>query len=223
MFEKIYVSPSSQITNKYAVGNTTEAIQCRKIAVALVAALERCGFDAMTNLTGDMYARVRESDKWGAKLHLPIHTNAHNKKVKGTRLFSYDLKGEGYKACKAIMSTLAPITPGNSDSITAQKTLYEVRKPKASTAYIEVAFHDNPEEAQWIIDSTEAIAEAICQGVCKHYGRPYVEDVVEPELEKADVLYKVQVGAYSKKANAETMLKKLKADGYSAMIVKVEK
>lgn len=223
MFEKIYVSPSSQTTNKYAVGNTTEAIQCRKIAVALVAALQRCGFDAMTNLAGDMYARVRESDKWGAKLHLPIHTNAHNKKVKGTRLFSYDLKGEGYKACKAIMGTLASITPGNSDSITAQKTLYEVRKPKAATAYIEVAFHDNPEEAQWIIDSTEAIAEAICQGVCKHYGRPYVEDVVEPEPEKADVLYKVQVGAYSKKANAETMLKKLKADGYSAMIVKVEK
>lgn len=219
--EKIYVSPSSQTNNKYAVGDTTEAIQCRKIAVLLVAALERCGFEAKTNVSGDMYARVKESDKWGAGLHLPIHTNAHNKKVKGTRLFSYDLKGEGYKACKAIMAELAPITPGNSDSITAQKTLYEIRKPKAKTAYIEVAFHDNEEEARWIIDSTEAIAEAICKGVCKYYAVPYVLPADE-EPEEPDVLYKVQVGAYSKKSGAETMQKKLKADGYAAMIVKVE-
>lgn len=223
MAYKIYVSPSSQTTNKYAVGNTTEAKECRKIAVALVAALQRCGFEAMTNLTGDMYARAKESDKWGANLHLPIHTNAHNKKVKGTRLFSYDTKGEGYKACKAIMATLAPITPGNSDSITANKALYEVWKPKSTTAYIEVAFHDNAEEAQWIIDSTEAIAEAICKGVCKYYGRPYIESVVESEPVKADVLYKVQVGAYSKKSGAETMMKKLKADGYEGMIVEVKK
>lgn len=221
MFEKIYVSPSSQTENAYAVGDTTEAVQCRKIAVALVAALQRCGFEAMTNLTGSMYARVTESDKYGAALHLPIHTNAHNKKVQGTRLFCYNTTGEGYKACKAIMAALAPITPGNSDSITAKKSLYEIWKPKAATAYIEVAFHDNPEEAQWIIDSTEAIAEAICQGVCEHYGHPYVEDVVEPE--QSDVLYKVQVGAFSKKSNAEAMQKKLKTAGYNAIIVKVEK
>lgn len=220
--KKIYVSPSSQTNNKYAVGDTTEAIQCRKIAVLLVAALHRCGFDAMTNVSGDMYARVRESDKYGADLHLPIHTNAHNKKTKGTRLFSYDLKGEGYKACKAIMAELAPITPGNSDSITAQKTLYEIRKPKAATAYIEVAFHDNSEEARWIIDSTEAIAESICKGVCKHYAVKYVEPVTE-EPKKPGVLYKVQVGAYSKKAGAEKMLADLRAAGFGGIIVKTEK
>lgn len=215
MFEKIYVSPSSQTNNKYAVGNTTEAIQCRKIAVALVAALQRCGFEAMTNLTGDMYARVKESNKWGADLHLPIHTNAHNKKVKGTRLFCFNKTGEGYKACKAIMAALAPITPGNSDSITVQKALYEVRVAKAATAYIEVAFHDNAEEARWIIDNTEAIAEAICKGVCKHYGRPYVVDLIEekpaaPVVKEvpAGDLYRVldkdgkQVGAYSKESGA---------------------
>lgn len=224
MAQKIYVSPSSQTTNKYAVGNTTEAIQCRKIAVALVAALQRCGFDAMTNLTGDMYARVKESNKWGADLHLPIHTNAHNKKVKGTRLFSYDLKGEGYKACKAIMATLSPITPGNSDSITAQKMLYEVRKPKAPTAYIEVGFHDNEVEAKWIIENTEAIAEAICKGICNHYGVKYIAPVAEPSPDpKEKYIYRVQVGAYSKKSGAEKMLSDLRAAGFGGIIVKSEK
>ena len=217
--KKIYISPSSQTDNKYAKGNTTEAIQCRKISVALVAALDRCGFDAMTNLTGDMYARVAESNKWGADLHLPIHTNAHNKKVMGTRLFSYDTKGEGYKACKAIMATLAPITPGSSDSITAQRSLYEVKKANAATAYIEVGFHDNATEALWIIDNTEAIAEAICKGVCKYFSVAYVDPVVPA----ATVIYRVQVGAYSKLDNAEAMQKKLKAAGFDGFITKVEK
>lgn len=221
MAKKIYVSPSSQTENKYIVGNTNEAVQCRAIAVALVTALERCGFDAVAGLGGDMYSRVKESDNYGADLHLPIHTNAYNKKVQGTRIYCYSTSGEGYKASKAIMATLKPITPGTSDSINAKPELYEIRKPKAPTAYIEVAFHDNAEEAQWIIDNTEAIAEAICQGVCNHYNVEYVKPVTEQpkEPEKVDKLYRVQVGAYSKKANAEAMQKKLKAAGFDALIV----
>lgn len=218
---KIYLSPSSQTENKYAVGNTNEAVQCRKIAAALEKALLRCFFDVKSGMSGDMYSRVKESDNWGAELHLPIHTNAYNKKVKGTRIYCYNTTGEGYKASKAIMATLKPITPGTSDSINAKPELYEIRKPKAPTAYIEVAFHDNTEEAQWIIDNTEAIAEAICKGVCKHYGKLYVEPVAEKdkEPEKADKLYRVQVGAYSKRSGAETMLKKLEAAGFKGFIV----
>ena len=34
------------------------------------------------------------------------------------------------------------------------------------------------------------------------------------------ILYRVQVGAYGKKANAEAMMAKLKADGYDAILVK---
>lgn len=225
--EKVYVSPSSQTDNKYAVGDTTEAAQCRKIAKALVKALKRCGFDAMTNVIGDMYARVKESNKWGANLHIPIHTNAHNKKVKGTRLFCFSKNGEGYKACKAIMAALAPITPGSSDSITVNKVMYENRVAKAPTAYVEVAFHDNAEEARWIIDHTEDIAEAICKGVCNYYGMKYVASVaaepVKPEVPKAESkekLYRVfdkdgkQIGAYKEETNAFDQVKKqLKATG----------
>lgn len=234
MAKKIYVSPSSQTENKYLVGDTNEAVQCRKIAVKLVEALERCGFEAMTNTTGDMYARTAESNKWGADLHLPIHTNAYNKKVAGTRIYCHDTVGEGYKASKAIMATLKPITPGSSDSINARDNLYEINKAKAPVAYIEVAFHDHEIEAPWIIENTEAIAEAICKGVCNHYGVKYVETVAEsapapdpapapaPAPEK-EYIYRVQVGAYSKKTGAETMLAQLRAAGFGGIIVKGEK
>ena len=52
--KKIYLSPSDQNYNTYAVGDTNEAVQCRKIALKLVEALKRCGFEAMTNTTCDM-------------------------------------------------------------------------------------------------------------------------------------------------------------------------
>lgn len=178
MAKKIYISPSSQTENLYAYGNTNEAAQCRKIATALVEALTRCGFESKTNTGGTMYTRTSESNAWKADLHVPIHTNASNGKVQGTRLFAYNTSGEGYKACKAIMATLAPITPGTSDSITAQPGLYEIKNAAAPTAYIEVAFHDNSEEAKWIVEHTEDIAEAICKGVCNYYGVKYVEKEV---------------------------------------------
>ena len=176
MSKKIYFSPSDQTRNAYAVGDTTEAIQCRKIAEAAVKAAAYNGFQAKTNVTagGDagMEIRVEESNAFGADLHIPIHTNAHNSEVKGTRIFVYSTDGEGYKAAKAIMEALAPITPGTSDSITV-KHFYEVHAADAPTVYLEVAFHDNPVEAQWIIDHTEDIAEAIVKGCCNYYGMTY--------------------------------------------------
>ena len=51
MSKKIYLSPSDQTSNSYAYGNTTEAIQCRKIADACEVALKRCGFAVKNNKT----------------------------------------------------------------------------------------------------------------------------------------------------------------------------
>lgn len=175
MQRKIYVSPSDQTGNRYAVGNTNEAIQCRKIAEALVAALHRCGFWAMADYGDDaMEKHIADSNAWGADLHLPIHTNAFNGAVMGTRLFCYDLKGAGYQVCRAVMETLSPITPGSSDGIRAAPQLAEIRKVKAPTCYVEVGFHDSAEEAAWIIGNTVPIGEAICRGLCNYYRVPYV-------------------------------------------------
>ena len=174
MKKKIYISPSNQVSNRYAVGNTNEAEQCRKIATKLVEALNRCGFDGKTNVTGDMYEHVRESNAFGADLHIPIHTNAYNGKVAGLRIFVYKTGGEAEKIAKAISAELAPITPGTSDGISAQPGLYECKATNALCVYIEAGFHDNPTEAQWIIDHTVDIAEAICRGLCKYYGLKYV-------------------------------------------------
>ena len=213
--KKVYVSPSDQVKNAYAAGNTTEAIQCRQIATLLVKALERQGLAAMTNTTGDMKSRVQQSDDWGADRHVCIHTNAYNEKVSGTRLFCYVLNGEGHKACKAVMNTLAPITPGTSDGISARPELYECRAAHAPTVYIEIDFHDVDEVAIWIINHKEEIAEAIAQGICDYFGVEYKAPATTQDKPQESKLYRVQIGAYSVKANAEAQLAKAKAAGFT--------
>lgn len=178
MAKKIYLSPSEQPKNLYAYGNTNEKEQCRKISAFAEAALKRNGFEVITASATTMAARCDEANKWGANLYVPIHTNAFDGKVSGTRMFCYRTSGEGYKACKAVFDALAPLTPGNSESITARAELYEVKNPSAPTVYIEVDFHDVPEVAKWIIEHTKEIGEAICKGICNYYGVTYQPAVV---------------------------------------------
>jgi hypothetical protein len=101
MGKKIYISPSSQPANTYAVGATNEQEQCRKIAAALEAELNRCGFTAKAGLSGTMYTRVPESNAFGADLHLPIHTNAFDGKVAGLRIMVYKKGGEAEAIAQA--------------------------------------------------------------------------------------------------------------------------
>lgn len=179
--KKIFLSPSNQSGNTYAYGNTNEAAQCGKMAQAAEKALKRCGFEVKTMQWETMQVRCAESDKWGADMHIPVHTNAFNKSVTGTRTMCYEAKGEDYKAAKAIHNRLAPLTPGTSENISAHPELYELHKPKATSVYLEVDFHDVPKIAKWLIENTAAIGEAICQGVCDYYGVKYIAPGVEPE------------------------------------------
>ena len=214
MAKKIFLSPSNQSDNAYAYGNTTEAVVCGKIANALRTALQRHAFEVKLIHYDSMERKVVAADAWGADLYVPIHTNAFNKKVGGTRIFYYAENGEGHKAAKCVYNALKSLTPGTSDNITPYPSLYEIETPKAPTVYVEAEFHDVPEYAKWIIEHIEDIAEAICKGICEYYGVKYAapaKEIVEP----AAALYRVQVGAYSKRENAENMLAKLKAAGFT--------
>ena len=163
-----------------------------------------------------MDAKCANADEWGADLYIPIHTNACNGNVSGTRIYTYDYTGEGRKAGLCVYHNLAPLTPGKSDNISADASLYEIRKPAAPTVYCECEFHDVPETARWIITHTTTIAEAICKGVCEYFGVPYKTQ--NDEAPKIETLYHVQVGAFKDRKNAEKMLESVKDCGFDAFI-----
>ena len=280
---KVFLSPSNQYDNRYAYGDTTEGVQCGKIAEACKAALERSGVTVKLMHDESMQEKCAVSNAFGADLHVPIHTNAFNGTVSGTRMFCYAEGGEGQKACKAIFNRLAPVTPGTSENIRADASLYEVRVPAAPTAYIECEFHDNPAASKWIVENTGLIGEAIARGICDYFGVTFqekeqaaptksvdevarevirgewgngsdrrqrleaagydydaVQDRVnailtgdeqeqpapaepvkpapEPEQPATDKLYRVQVGAFAVRENAEKMLRRLKDAGFEGYI-----
>ena len=280
---KVFLSPSNQYDNRYAYGDTTEGVQCGKIAEACKAALERSGVTVKLMHDESMQEKCAASNAFGADLHVPIHTNAFNGTVSGTRMFCYAEGGEGQKACQAIFNRLAPVTPGTSENIRADASLYEVRVPAAPTAYVECEFHDNPTASKWIVENTGLIGETIARGICDYFGVTFqekeqaqpaksvdevarevirgewgngsdrrqrleaagydydtvqdrvnailtgdapeqptpaepVEPSPEPEQPATDKLYRVQVGAFAVRENAEKMLQRLKDAGFEGYI-----
>lgn len=280
---KVFLSPSNQYDNRYAYGDTTEGVQCGKIAEACKAALERSGVTVKLMHDESMQEKCAASNAFDADLHVPIHTNAFNGTVSGTRMFYYAEGGEGQKACQAIFARLAPVTPGTSENIRVDASLYEVRVPAAPTAYIECEFHDNPTASKWIVENTGLIGETIARGICDYFGVTFrekeqaqpaksvdevarevirgewgngsdrrqrleaagydynavqdrvnailtgdapeqptpaepVEPAPEPEQPATDKLYRVQVGAFAVRENAEKMLQRLKDAGFEGYI-----
>lgn len=170
---RIYLSPSNQDNNAYAWGNTVESEQCNRIAEATKTALERNGFEVLKAPEGQlMNTSIAESNNWGADLHIPIHTNAGNGMAAGTEIFIYDDSARPLAQC--IMNEITSITPdGINRRIAIDQGLAEINSTNATTIYIEVDFHDNPEIARWIVESTTTIGEHICKGICKYYGVSY--------------------------------------------------
>ena len=221
MAKRVYLSPSDQRRNTYAVGDTTEAIQCGRIAWACKTALERSGVEVMLGQYDTMQNRVAASNRFKADLHVPIHSNACNGKASGTHLFCYsgDRNSAGYKACQAVLDVLGPVTPGAPDVIRAYPALYEVKHPAAPTVYIEVDFHDVPRIAQWIIDNTTLIGETIAKGLCNALGVKFVPGDDTPEPVPAQVEYEVMQVRVLRRgmsgADVKTLQAALIAYGYS--------
>lgn len=197
---KIFLSPSDQVENTYATGVTNEGDQMGLLAELLEQRLVKKGFAVKRLHKYSMQYKVATADSWGADLYIPLHSNACNGTVGGTRIFYWSKESAGYKAGLAIFNRLAPLTPGTSDRMSQDQTLYEIRMPKAPTAYIETEFHDNKDLAIWIQDHLPEIADAICAGICDYYGVPYEER------------FSVCLGTFETKAAAEKFI--------SSMVIK---
>lgn len=218
MSKKIFLSPSDQFENTYAGGATNEGEQMGLLAEKLAPILRRCGFEVKIVHRSTLANKCNQSDAWGADLHLPLHSNAFNGTVSGTRVMCMRaVEGQlGYEYSKKIFKQLDAVTPGTSSNISAQPQLYEIHAPQAPTVYVEVDFHDVPMVANWIINNLDVIADAIARGVCDCFGVKYKEG----ETLDTPAIYHVQVGAFKNRDYAEAMKAKLIAAGYPGFVVK---
>ncbi len=230
MAYKVYVSPSTQERNKGAGNYGTEEENMQTIGAKVAELLCYNGFQVRRNRP-DMELKqvVEDSNAFDPDAHVAIHSNAGG--GRGCEAYAWlvdDGKG-GYKdtpgrrLAQAIYDEVAKITPANDRGVKQGNWLYEIKHTKAPAALVEVSFHDNPEDAAWIKASRDAIAEAIAKGVCKYFGVAFKKLTPKPALKTddaapSDKLYKVQVGAFRDRGNAETLLDKLKQAGFDGFI-----
>ncbi len=106
----------------------------------------------------------------------------------------------------------------------ANINLYFLKFVKAPAMLIKGCFVENKGDVQlyWYQDMATAIVYGITCKRVEEEEEPSYENITSGEeipTGNAKQIYRVQVGAYSLKDNAENMQKKLKTDGYDAVIV----
>ena len=160
---------------------------------------------------------IRECNAFAPDLAVDIHNNAGG--GDGAEVF-YHYGGGKSKALAE--SILAEIEKAGQNSRGAKirknsqgKDYYGfIREISAPAVIVECAFVDNATDRQILATEGDrhAMGVAIAKGILKSLG-------VAIEAERG-TLYRVQVGAYVVKANAEAMQRKIKAVGFDAFIVK---
>lgn len=211
MATKIYLSPSSQ-SNNACSGGDTEAKHCRSIAIACEKYLKKNGYEVkVADPSLDVAGRVADSNAWGADVHIPIHTNAGG--GDGTLVMCFT-GCTSNKYVKSVYNTVASLSPGKDDGIKVRTDLAEITGTNAMCVYVECEFHDT--YGSWIDKNTDALGKAIAKGVCQAEDKSFTDATIvsKPSTSGSTGLYKVQVGAFSEKKNAEDTVKELKAKGF---------
>ncbi len=166
----VFVSPSVQEFNSFS-GGGSEEYYMNLIADELVPMLERDGITVVRNNPDDSLAAViRQSNSVPRDLHLAIHSNAgagiYAGNVKGVEVYYYPYSAQGKRAADIIVKNYKEIYPyPNEVKAIPTTSLGEVTKTNAPSVLIEVGFHDNPEEAQWIRENIYNIAASLAKSV----------------------------------------------------------
>lgn len=90
-----------------------------------------------------------------------------------------------------------------------------------SADLLEVCFLTNPQDFKIYTENVNAIAEAIARSIVEGYGETYIgapQEEAPKEEPKTEELYRVQVGAFAVKENAENLVGQLKAAGFEGYI-----
>ena len=156
----VFLSPSDQLGNTYAYGDTNEAVVCQQISNMLEDKLNQYGVTVDSD--PNMYYAVDRSNKMRPDLHLAIHTNASPKhNVRGVRVFHFPESALGKAYAEKFFRALSGLYDG-SHALKAHSSLYELKKTTSPAVYLELDFHDTVDGAKWLINNKELIADTLC-------------------------------------------------------------
>lgn len=174
----IYLSPSTQEFNPYIIGGTEEYYM-NLIADAMEPYLYATGINFTRN-TPEMTAAssIAASNSGNYDLHLALHSNASGATPgsrRGSEVYYFPTSQNGKRAAEIIANNLQIIYPiPNGVRAIPTTSLGEVRRTKAPSVLIEFAYHDNYDDAVWIRDNINAIAQNVVMSLADYFGIPFV-------------------------------------------------
>ena len=158
---------------------------------------------------------IRECNEFSPDLAVDIHNNAGG--GDGAEAFYHYGGGKSKVLAENILSEIVKVGQNSRGAKIRKnsqgKDYYGfIRETSCPAVIVECAFVDNAQDLKILATESDRqkVGRAIAKGVLKTLG-------VEIQGER---LYRVQVGAYLLKSNAEDMQKKIKAVGFDAFIVR---
>lgn len=177
---KLYLSPSVQEFNPYSGGGNEEYYMFL-IADAMEPYLRANNIEFVRNSPEMTLSQViADSNKNAPDLHLAVHSNASPEasagQNTGVEIYYYPTSQKGRRFAEIIQGNYKPVyrEPGDI-RIIPTTNLAELKRTKAPAVLIEVGYHDNPREAQWIRDNIDTIARALAKSVTEYFGQQFVE------------------------------------------------
>ncbi|MGL5330068.1 MAG: N-acetylmuramoyl-L-alanine amidase [Peptostreptococcaceae bacterium] len=175
----------------------------------------------------------RKKDKPSA-LFISIHSNAYLgyfNSARGTETYvarnassnsrraARDIQDEIYKEMKRIDSSAKDRGVKTEDFT----VIYKAQMP---SILIEYGFYTNKDDLKILKNNVDELVEATMKGICEYFDISYkprkTETPKPPKPSQKDVYYRVVVGSYEDKSNAEDMKKELKDKGYDPFITTYE-
>lgn len=188
------------------------------------------GFEQRVTRTGDqtltLSQRADMANAWGADVFVSVHINAG----KGTGFESYVYNGSVSSQTIALQNVLhgeilaAMRQFGNITDRGKKRANYAVlRETKMPAVLTENLFIDS-NDAKLLKNEAflKAVGEAHARGIAKFLGFPQKAKTApsQPQQKVSDgKLYRVQVGAFKERENAERLAEELKKKGYPSFVV----
>lgn len=177
---KVYISPSNQSKNfgvKEAL-YTNERDEMNDLSNYIVERLEKYGVKIKrNNSSGNINLWLKESNYFGANLHIAIHSNASvDHDSRGIETWIHSETSDTYSLANLIQNDLVSIYPDKDEEYAdrgvkyANGALGEVNDNYLPFGIlVEVAHHDYYEDALWIMQNKKLIGYNIADSILKYY------------------------------------------------------
>ena len=109
-----------------------------------------------------------------------------------------------------IVKTMKELDSNAKDRGVKCKDWTVIQKASMPSVLLEYAFYSNPDDLKILKNNRRELVEATVKAICQYFGIEYKKEITT----NTNKLYKVCIGAYKNKDNADKILKEAKEKGF---------